>query len=213
MKLADQWTRIESSLPQDWSSARLSLEIEDAAARIRSAALLGPASPGLSGRELRFEAERRGGPTGPDGVRRLLVRIDEEGLAGTLSLLESARSAAPPARVASSLAVDWDEALAGLPPDWSDLHCELELTSSDHLDRAALLAAPINPVRDRSQLAFRFRVARRFGYGVSPGMARRCLERLDADGVRGSVRILRALSDTHNAATQGPVWRVGGKTV
>jgi len=213
VKLADQWTRIESSLPQDWGSARLSLEIEDAAARIRSAALLGPASPGLSGRELLFEAERRGGPTGPDGVRRLLARIDEEGLAGTLSLLASASSAAPSLRVASSLAADWDEALAGLPPDWSDLHCELELTSSDHLDRAALLAAPINPVRDRSQLAFRFRVARRFGYGVSPGMARRCLERLDADGVRGSVRILRALSDTHNAATQGPVWRVGGKTV
>lgn len=206
-------TRIESSLPQDWGRARLSLEIEETAARARSAALLGPASPGLSGRELLFQAERRGGPTGPDGVRRLLARIDEEGLAGTLSLLEAARSAAPPLRGASSFAADWDEALAGLPLDWSDLHCELELTSTDHLDRAALLAAPINPVRDRSQLAFRFRVARRFGYGASPGMARRCLERLDADGVRGSVRILRALSDTHNAATQGPVWRVGGKTV
>lgn len=213
MKLADQWTRIESSLPQGWDRARLRLEIEDAAARARSAALLGPASPGLSGRELLFQAERRGGPTGPDGVRRLLARIDEEGLAGTLSLLESARSAAPPPRVAASLAAGWDEALTGLPLDWSDLQCELALTSSDHLDRAALLAAPLNPVRDRSQLAFRFRVARRSGYGTSPGMTRRCLERLDADGVRGTVRILRALSDTHNAATQGPVWRVGGKSV
>lgn len=213
MKLADQWTRIESGLPPDWGSARLTLEIEDADARARSAALLGPASPGLSGRELVFDAERRGGPTGPDGIRRLLARIDDEGLAGTLSLLEAARTAAQSARVASSLAADWDEALAGLPLDWSDLHCELELTSSDHLDRAALLAAPINPVRERSRLAFRFRAARRFGYGASPGMTRRCLERLDADGVRGSVRILRALSDTHNAATQGPVWRVGGKTV
>lgn len=213
MKLADQWTRIESGLPPDWGSARLTLEIEDADARARSAALLGPASPGLSGRELVFDAERRGGPTGPDGILRLLARIDGEGLAGTLSLLAAARTAAPSPRVASSLAADWDEALAGLPLDWSDLHCELELTSSDHLDRAALLAAPINPVRERSRLAFRFRAARRFGYGASPGMTRRCLERLDADGVRGSVRILRALSDTHNAATQGPVWRVGGKTV
>ena len=213
MKLADQWTRIESDLPEGWGSARLSLEIEDATARTRSAALLGPVSPGLSGRELLFEAEHRGGPNGPNGVRRLLVRIDDEGLAGTLSLLDSARSAAPSARVASSLAADWDEALTELPSDWSDLHCELELKSSDHLDRAALLAAPINPVRDRSQLAFHFRVARTFGYGTSPGMTRRCLERLDADGIRGSVRILRALSDTQNAATQGPVWRVGGKAV
>ncbi len=213
MKLVDQWTRIESSLPEGWGSARVSLEIEDSAARARSAALLGPASPGVSGNELLFEVERRGGPNGPDGVRRLLARIDEEALAGTLAVLGSERAEAPPARVPSSLASDWDGALALLPPDWSDLHCELELASSDHLDRAALLAAPLNPVRDRSTLAFRFRVAQRFGYGASPGMARRCLERLDADGLGGSVRVLRALSDTHNAATQGPVWRVGGKTV
>ncbi len=213
MKLVDQWVQIESNLPEGWGSARLSLEIVDETARTRSAALLGPVSPGRTGRRLLFEAEHRGGPNGPDGVRALLARIDREGLAGTLSVLESAAAEPRPERLASSLAADWDAALATLPPDWSDLHCEFELASSDHLDRAALLAAPLNPVRDRSRLAFRFRVAQRFGYGTSPGMSRRCLERLDADGIRGSVRILRALSDTHNAATQGPVWRVGGKAV
>lgn len=213
MKLVDQWARIESNLPKGWGSARLALEIEDTTARTRSAALLGPVSPSRSGRALLFEVERRGGPNGPLCVRALLARIDREGLAGTLTVMESARAEPRPERLASSLAADWDGALATLPPDWSDLHCELELASSDHLDRAALLAAPVNPVRDSSRLAFRFRVAQRFGYGASPGMARRCLERLDADGIRGSVRILRALSDTHNAATQGPVWRVAGKAV
>jgi hypothetical protein len=40
---------------------------------------------------------------------------------------------------------------------------------------------------------------------------RRCLERLDAAGIPGRVRIVRALSDTQPVATQGPVWYVGGK--
>ena len=44
-------------------------------------------------------------------------------------------------------------------------------------------------------------------------MTRRCLERLDDDGIVGHVVVLRALSDTHNVATQGPVWYVGGKAV
>jgi len=39
------------------------------------------------------------------------------------------------------------------------------------------------------------------------------LARLDEDGIPGEVRIVRALSDTHPAATQGPVWYVGGKPV
>ena len=51
---------------------------------------------------------------------------------------------------------------------------------------AALLLAPTEPVARRRQLAgFRFRVARTFGYGASPLMARRCLERLDEEGIRG----------------------------
>jgi hypothetical protein len=44
-------------------------------------------------------------------------------------------------------------------------------------------------------------------------MTARCLERVDADGISGRLTILRALSDTHNVATQGPVWRVEGKAV
>jgi hypothetical protein len=44
-------------------------------------------------------------------------------------------------------------------------------------------------------------------------MVRRCLERLDAEGIRGEIRVLRALSDTRPVATQGPVWYVEGKAV
>ena len=44
-------------------------------------------------------------------------------------------------------------------------------------------------------------------------MVRRCLARLDEDGIPGEVRVLRALSDTHPVGTQGPVWYVEGKAV
>ena len=100
-----------------------------------------------------------------------------------------------------------------LPADWSDLYAEVELVSSDWLDRAALLMAPLNPARYGGVPGFRFRVARRFGYGASPEMTRRCLERVDEEHIRGELRILRVLSDTDPVHTQGPVWYVEGKSV
>ena len=74
-----------------------------------------------------------------------------------------------------------------------------------------MLCIQTNPRRDGKRAAFR--VARRAGYGVSPEMARRCLERCDAEQIRGSVRVLHVLSDTKLVATQGPVWLIAGKTV
>ena len=44
-------------------------------------------------------------------------------------------------------------------------------------------------------------------------MVLRCLERCDAEAIRGTVHILRALSDTKPAHTQGPVWQIKGQTV
>jgi hypothetical protein len=162
---------------------------------------------------LRLSVFRAGGGVSPAGVGRLLARLDDERIRGTLSTVTVAErpQAAPAAR--GSVAEAWDAAVAALPPDWSDLFCELELTSTDHVDGAALLLAPINPARVGSRAAFRFRVASTAGYGASPGMTRRCLARLDEAGLPARPTILRALSDTDNVATQGPVWRVGGKAV
>ena len=69
------------------------------------------------------------------------------------------------------------------------------------------------PARYGGKPGFRFRVARRFGYGVSAEMARRCLERLDEEGIHGVARVLWALSDTRPVQTQGPVWHSGGRSV
>jgi len=211
--LAEQWNLIEAGLDPRWSDARLDLRIDDPARRDRAAALLAPASPGRMGASVRFVARRDGTGVGPEALRRLLRRIDAEGIAGTVALLGTAD--APEQTVASrtSLAGDWDAATAVLPADWSDLLCELDLTSSDHIERGALLLAPINPIQSAGRTGFRFRCAHTFGYGASAGMVRRCLARLDEDGIPGEVRVLRALSDTHAVGTQGPVWYVEGKAV
>jgi len=215
MRLVAQWRRIESELPPAWRDARLSLTVAASSELARAAALLGPANPGRSEDALLFAANREGGGVGPDAVPRLLGRLDEERIAGTLALVASVEAAASEVEsiVTATLASGWETALATLPADWSDLLCELEVVSTDYLQRTALLLSPLNPTRDPAKVAFRFRVARRFGYGASPQMARRCLERVDGDGIRGRVSILRALSDTHNVATQGPVWYLGGKPV
>lgn len=213
MKLADQWRRLEADLPADWADARLELTVESDRERRRAAALLGPANPGRSGSALRFDTSRRGAGVGPDAVGRLLARLDRERVHGTLAALGSVAADPVTERERLLLADAWDEALAGLPADWSDLYVEVELTSSDLLDRGALLLAPVNPARHGQRLAYRFRVARVFGYGASGSMARRCLARLDEAGIPGTLTVLRALSDTHNVATQGPVWYVEGKAV
>jgi hypothetical protein len=220
MQAVEQWKLIEENLGPDWEEARLSFTVEDASAIGDAAAALAPLSPGRSGSALRFQVMRRGG--GPDKLRNLLGRLDRKRIWGTLTLAESraatpAAAAQEPERDQSvSLVQSWDAALAKLPPGWRDLLCEIELDSTDYLPRAALLGAPLNPTRKPTEAALRFRVSAGGGYGsygTSVAMARRCLERMDGDGVTGRMSVVGVLSDTGYEATQGPVWRIAGRAV
>jgi hypothetical protein len=212
--LVDQWRAIESGLPDNWADARLLLRITNPDQADRAAAILAPLNVGRLSAGLRFYTARRGSGPLPDLMTRLLARLDGEGIAGELELVGSGEAEPPPAPVARrSLAETWDAEVAALPPDWSDVYAEVELSSTDYLDRAALLMAPLNPARYGGRPGFRFRCARTFGYGASPGMVRRCLERLDTEGITGEVRILRSLADTEPVSTQGPVWYIGGRSV
>lgn len=212
----DQWRELENGLPEGWSEARLWLTVQGADSD-RAAALLGPLNPGRTASgAISFSSIRAGGPAAPENVRRLLARLDREGIRGQLELHWTKEGAPLPVQPHETLVAAWERALSGLPPDWSDLLCEVEFRSSDQLTRAALLTSPLNPSRppdEPERWALRFRCARRFGYGASPGMVRRCLERCDAEGIRGTATILLALSDTHPVATQGPVWQVAGRTM
>ena len=213
MALVDQWNEIETGLDPNWQEVSLTLAVADETRLSRAAALLGPAGPGRHGAALRFSAHRTGDGVGPEAVRRLLDRIDDEEIDGMLSAGTVAVAEASSVEPAPSLASAWDATLAALPADWTDLLVELELTSSDHLEPGALLIAPLNPLRRAGKPGFRFRVARSFGYGASPGMARRCLERLDDAEFAGDLRIVEAMSASHPVGTQGPVWYLAGKAV
>jgi hypothetical protein len=215
MRLVEQWREIESRLPEGSSEARIALAVDGPDAN-RAASLLGPLNPGRGPGAIRFVVRRGGGPASPESVGRLLQRLDRQRIGGHLELQgTTTAAAAQPEVVYPTLVEAWERELATLPADWSDLLAEVEFRSSDQLDRAALLMSPLNPVRppgETDAYALRFRCAQRFGYGASPQMVRRCVERCDAERIRGTARILRALSDTHPVATQGPVWYVGGRT-
>ena len=211
--LVEQFNAIEGGLPERWGDAQLRLTVADDGRCERAAALLGPANPGRRGKDIRFATGRTGRGIGPDGIRRLLLRLDREAIDGKLELVGSAEAPEQEIRAATKLADQWSEALAGLPQDWTDIYAEIRLDSTDYLDRAALLLSPVNPGRYGGPTGFRFRCARSFGYGASAEMVTRCLERCDEEGITGEVELLRVLSDTFPVATQGPVWYVGGRSV
>jgi hypothetical protein len=211
--LAEKWWEIERSLPPGWKEARLSLLVHGERYAQRAAALLGPANPVRSGLRVSLYTAQHGAGTAPKAVARLLTRLDEEGISAELELVSVEVPEAGEEVEQIWLADAWGELVAALPDDWSDLYVELDLDSSDYLQPAALAIAPLNPARFGETTGFRFRCARRFGYGASPDMVRRCMERLDERGITGTLQILHALSNTKPVATQGPVWYVGGRAV
>ena len=206
MKLGQAW----EALRDGWGEARIRVVLEEPESADRAAQLLGPLQPFRAAPNvLSFRVVGHS-----ETVRRLLQRLDDEGIHGTIEVLSSDPAPEPvPEPPAPTLRESWEAELATLPADWSDLLAEVEFESSDWIDRAAVNMVPLNPRRDGSRLVFRFRAARKFGYGASPAMVARCLARCDEDGIRGTVRILRALSDTRPVATQGPVWQLDGHTV
>lgn len=212
MRVAEQYLQLETRLPPDWADARFVLTVDDASRADRAASLLTAFAPGRIGSQVRFAVPRRGGRL--EQARRMMERIDHERISGTLELL-TASEAAPQARVRVEwppAAEQWDAALAELPEDWTDVYAQVELASSDFLERAALLMGPVNPARYGGAVGFRFRVGS-YGYGAAPEMARRCFERLDEDGIDARVVILHSLADTKPVMTQGPVWYLEGKSV
>ncbi len=226
MALADRVDEIVRGLPRGWERARVELTVEEPEDADRASLFLAPATPGRSGGAFTLYIHDGASGLAPTAglVKRVVARLDEAGIRGRVRLAsheQAVAKAKPPApervapeRVApTALADAWDGLLRRLPPDWSDLYAEVELDSTDYLERGALLLAPVNPSRYGGPSSFRFRSASTKGYGVAPGMARRALERLDDEGLGGRVRVLRVLSDTNPVSTQGPVWRVDGRSV
>ena len=226
MALADRVDEIVRGLPRGWERARVELTVEEPEDADRASLLLASATPGRQGRSftLYVHGETSGLMPTAGLVKRVVGRLDTAGIRGRVRLVSheepvTREEPSPPAPAGQQegepekLAPSWDGLLRRLPSDWSDLYAEVELDSTDYLERGALLLAPVNPARYGGSTSFRFRSASHTGYGVAPGMARRALERLDDEGLSGRVRVLRVLSDTNPVSTQGPVWRVDGRSV
>jgi hypothetical protein len=220
VRLAAQWSEIQSQLGRGWETASLVLTVDDPADAERAAVLLGPAAPVRHGEELRLEVARRprAMATSPDALARVLARLDRDGVRGSLAVAGSEQAEAEPESVAApaepvGLAAEWRALVEALPEDWSHALVTLELRSSDFVDRAALLMSPLNPQLVDGRSTLRFRAARRVGYGASLGMTQRCLERLDAERITGRLAIVQVVSESRPVATQGPVWRLGGRSL
>jgi hypothetical protein len=213
LNLVDQFNAIERGLDDDWAELRLELAVADETRIDRAAALLGPTNPGRSRNRIRFIVARRGAGIAPEAARRLLRRLVREGIDGKLEVRSVDAAPAPELLQRPTLRAQWERALTTLPSDWSDVYAEVRFHSTDYVEPGALLLAPVNPSRYGGPAALRFRCAHSFGYGVSAEMAARCFARCDEEGFTGEVEILRALSDTHPVATQGPVWLVDGRSV
>lgn len=216
VKLVDQWSAIEAALPPDWSGVRLRLRTESEHELPEATRILASMGAGRIPGGLALTVQRAGGASGPEGARRLFGYLDERRIWCALEQVDVSEAVATEVRAEDgprSVAEAWDEALAALPADWSDLLCSLEIESSARLDRAALLCAPINPARQSDAAVFTFRAARRAGYGASPGMVRRCFEHLDEEEIAARVSVLRHLSESDPVGTQGPVWLVGGRSL
>jgi hypothetical protein len=212
VQLVRQWNEIDRNLPADWDEARLCLRLAETSQSGRASATLGALGPGVGGDTLRFTIRSHGGAPSPGLLSRLLANLDSERIGGALTLEEVAVAEAVTLED-TGLASAWEAELERLPLDWSDLYAEIEFRSTDHLQLAALNMSPLNPSRFDTTAALRFRAARTFGYGASTTMVKRCLERADEAGLDGHLRIVQVLSDSKPVATQGPVWRVEGRSV
>lgn len=216
MRLAEQWQELQPELPRAWESASVGLGLDDPAQASRAALLLGPAAPSRHGTAFRLHVTResRPGATSEALLRRILERLDREGVRGRLTLGGAETAPADRATAAAGPAAgQWNDLVGALPTDWSHLIAQIALDSSDYIERAALLMVQTNPRLSGGPYTLRFRCARRYGYGVAPGMARRCFERLDREGITGRLSLVHVVSDAHPVATQGPVFRLSGEPV
>lgn len=112
-----------------------------------------------------------------------------------------------------TLVTAWDRLIERLPADWSHLLVEVELQREDPYEPVATIVSALNPQRCDTRTAFRFRAGRDFGYGASTQMARHCLDQLDEARVEGRLHLLEMLSQRRPVGTQGPVFRLGGRSL
>ncbi|HET9196814.1 MAG TPA: hypothetical protein VFN92_00990 [Solirubrobacterales bacterium] len=92
-----------------------------------------------------------------------------------------------------SLSADFQQILGTLPPDWTDLEVDLRIEDEAHYVDTAVAMSQVNAQVYQHPKAtgwhWRLLVAQSFGHAAAPETVKGVLEKLDADGVAGEMRI------------------------
>lgn len=90
------------------------------------------------------------------------------------------------------LAAEFAQILGSLPPDWTDLEVDLRIDDeSQYVDTAVFLSQVNAQVYQHPQEGphWRLLVAQSFGHAAAPETVKGVLEKLDAEGVSGELRV------------------------
>ena len=88
------------------------------------------------------------------------------------------------------LAENWDEILAALPEDWTDLELDLRIEDeSRYVDAATCLVACNAQPYSHHDWHWRLLVAHRFGHAAAPEVVHSSLRLLDDAGIRGELAL------------------------
>jgi len=92
-----------------------------------------------------------------------------------------------------SLVADFQQILDSLPPDWTDLEVDMRIEDeSQYIDTAVALSQVNAQVYQHpldQEWQWRLLVAQSFGHAAAPETVRGILEKLDAEGVAGKMRV------------------------
>jgi hypothetical protein len=84
----------------------------------------------------------------------------------------------------------YQEILASLPDDWTDLELDLRISDLSHYVDCAVMLSQINAQPySRADWHWRINVAHRFGHAAAPETVGGVLAKLDSDGVEGEIRV------------------------
>jgi hypothetical protein len=89
-----------------------------------------------------------------------------------------------------SLAVDFQQVLDSLPPDWTDLELDLRIEDESRYVDAAVALSQINAQPySQADWDWRLLVAHSFGHAAAAETVKGVLSKLDADGVAGEMAV------------------------
>jgi hypothetical protein len=92
-----------------------------------------------------------------------------------------------------SLVADFTQILQTLPPDWTDLEVDMRIEDgAQYVDTAVALSQVNAQVYQHpldEQWQWRLLVAHSFGHAAAPETVKGILEKLDAEGVAGELRV------------------------